>query len=539
MHNRPSRLTLAGLTLTSLLLGACADDPVLARHAAALASTCSARGQSTAYEWIATVGIAGRTTASGNNGGYLRVDEPVVVGPSFDLTLTPGFRSGAYGEYWRAWLDTDHDGLLEDSEVVLSASGSSTITRTISVPSGAADGDTTLRIAMRYGGYPSACGTFANGEVEDYVLVLPAGLDDVPPVLESRTPAAEATMVAVAGVVTARLSEPIDPASLDATSLTLAEAASGAPVAGTVEATSDPREVRFRASAPLSYSTLYEAALAADVTDAAGNPLGSAVRWTFETEPDPATVPLRIVRQSPAPGAGEVAVTSSLYVRFDHPLDGTTIVPEHFALRAGAVDVPFTVVPVWPDGATLVPAAPLARGTTYTLTVGTGLRDTRGLGLAEPISWSFTTVQHCVSQAGEWSTRPWMATLRIDSRTFSATRPQVSYFLDPTPIVRPLIWGSLSAQMRADDSGWYDPRVLWRAWVDWNRDGEFAADEVAFSRAGTGLQSATITPPPGQTAGKVRLRVAMKSGGTYPDVYPTPCGIGESAGVVDFDVDLK
>ena len=87
------------------------------------------------------------------------------------MTLTPGFASSSYNEYWRIWVDLNKDGDFDDAgEMLFEGSGSGAVTGAFTVPTDAAAGSTRMRVSMRYGGNPGTCGSFTYGEVEDYTL---------------------------------------------------------------------------------------------------------------------------------------------------------------------------------------------------------------------------------------------------------------------------------------------------------------------------------------------------------------------------------
>jgi len=132
---------------------------------------CTSSGDSQGYEWIAGVQIGGLNNPSGASGytDFTTLTANLSKGSAVSVSLTPGFASSSYTEYWRIWVDYNGDGDFEDSnEEVFSGTGSSTVSGSFTVPATAATGTTRIRVSMRYGGYPSSCGTFSWGEVEDY-----------------------------------------------------------------------------------------------------------------------------------------------------------------------------------------------------------------------------------------------------------------------------------------------------------------------------------------------------------------------------------
>jgi hypothetical protein len=139
------------------------------------ASYCASRGSSS-YEWIQQVAIAGQVRTSGNNGGYVdsTASTPIALSRSGNTyTLTPGFSSSAYVEYWRVWIDFNGDATFSDSEIVASGSGTTAISSSFTIPASATAGSKRMRISMKWNSAPAACGNFSYGEVEDYTVTIP------------------------------------------------------------------------------------------------------------------------------------------------------------------------------------------------------------------------------------------------------------------------------------------------------------------------------------------------------------------------------
>ena len=134
---------------------------------------CKAGGTNTRYEWIEKVTINRQSHQSGNNDGYGDFQTKVFKlnkGSSNYVKLNPGFAGHWYREFWTIWIDYNDDGYFEQSEVALQNNSYGTSYGKIWVPQGAAPGKHRMRIAMKYGSYPQACGNFNYGEVEDYTV---------------------------------------------------------------------------------------------------------------------------------------------------------------------------------------------------------------------------------------------------------------------------------------------------------------------------------------------------------------------------------
>jgi hypothetical protein len=150
------------------------------------ANYCASKGNSTTDEWIQSIVIGGMTKSSGNNSGYADFTATALTaaaGSSQSFTFTPGFSGGllgsnSYPEYWRVWIDYNHDGDFTDAgELAFDAGGTSTsaVNGSFTVSSLALLGATRMRVQMKYNGAPTSCESFSYGEVEDYTINITAG----------------------------------------------------------------------------------------------------------------------------------------------------------------------------------------------------------------------------------------------------------------------------------------------------------------------------------------------------------------------------
>ncbi len=142
---------------------------------------CSLKGNSSYYEWIANVTVNGQTKTSGNDGGYEDYSSFVFnlqENSTYNISLAPGYRSTQYNENWKIWIDLNQDGDLEDAgEELFDNPGQTkgTVTGSITLPTNLANGNYRMRVGMNgsSANYTlNPCGTFAYGEVEDYIVTI-------------------------------------------------------------------------------------------------------------------------------------------------------------------------------------------------------------------------------------------------------------------------------------------------------------------------------------------------------------------------------
>ncbi|SDC04012.1 C25 family cysteine peptidase [Williamwhitmania taraxaci] len=135
-------------------------------------SYCAVGSTRFSYEWIAKVAMNTFTNSSAGS-AYTDYTSKIIAlaTGSNTVTLTPGFASSAYSEYWAVYIDYNNDYDFDDSgELVFSGNGTAAVTGTITVPT-SATGSTRLRVVMKYNAAPAACGTsYGDGEAEDYTV---------------------------------------------------------------------------------------------------------------------------------------------------------------------------------------------------------------------------------------------------------------------------------------------------------------------------------------------------------------------------------
>ena len=226
--------------------------------------------------------------------------------------------------------------------------------------------------------------------------------DVTPPTVTATTPANNAVNVSRSITVTATLSEPMDPATINATTFELRDDAN---VLVTASVTYNPttRVATLTPGSPLAGSTLYTARVLGGATDprvkdAAGNALAVNRTWSFTTLAADVTPPT-VIATSPLDGATGFVRTANITATFSEAMTASTINTTTFELRdstnalvPAAVSYNATTRVV-----TLNPTPTLGFNAVYTATIKGGLTDPRvkdlqGNALASDRVWSFTTV---------------------------------------------------------------------------------------------------------------------------------------------------
>ncbi|MGA3070573.1 MAG: Ig-like domain-containing protein [Terracidiphilus sp.] len=205
-----------------------------------------------------------------------------------------------------------------------------------------------------------------------------------PPAVTAVVPANGAISVPIGQVLSATFSEGMNPATIGATTFTLAGpggAVTGAVAYSGVTAT-------FTPTANLAFSTVYTATITTGATSVAGTPLPANYVWTFTT----ITPPPAVTAVVPANGATGVPVNQVLSATFNEAMTCATLTSTTFTVTGpGATAVPGTV---GCEGAlaTFTPSNLLAVNTLYTATITTGAKSLAGTPLGANYVWTFLTL---------------------------------------------------------------------------------------------------------------------------------------------------
>lgn len=138
---------------------------------------CASNGNNTGDEYIQRVQMGSIDNSTGASaGGYGDFTNlSTTLGTSNSITITPLWTGTVYAEGYNVWIDFNRDGDFNDAgeQVFTRAATTATpITGTFSVPAGASQGATRMRVSMKYNGTPTTCESFTYGEVEDYTVII-------------------------------------------------------------------------------------------------------------------------------------------------------------------------------------------------------------------------------------------------------------------------------------------------------------------------------------------------------------------------------
>jgi hypothetical protein len=146
------------------------------------ANYCDSSATNTTDEGIIRVQLNGGDQISDMSSGYSDYTGSVFTslspGSTYALTVTGQTTGGPWDECVRAWIDFNQDGDFGDSGETIDVgchnfpdAGDYTFDPvSFTVPVGAADGNTRMRVSLRFNETPLACGVYTYGETEDYTV---------------------------------------------------------------------------------------------------------------------------------------------------------------------------------------------------------------------------------------------------------------------------------------------------------------------------------------------------------------------------------
>lgn len=139
---------------------------------------CASQGNSTADEKIGKVVFGTINNTSTGTAGYenfTSLSTSVNKSSGYTITITPSWTSTKYSEGYAVFIDYNQDGDFADAgETVWTKTASTTtpVSGSITIPATALSGSTRMRVAMKYNGVPTYCEAFSYGQVEDYTVVI-------------------------------------------------------------------------------------------------------------------------------------------------------------------------------------------------------------------------------------------------------------------------------------------------------------------------------------------------------------------------------
>jgi len=213
-------------------------------------------------------------------------------------------------------------------------------------------------------------------------------IDSTPPTILSTSPSNGDNNISISNNIEVSFSEEIDNKTINSTNIIVSDS-NGNKVIGTFSYSN--QVATFNPSSDLNYFTVYAVIVGTGVKDKIGNALVSGSSWNFTTSSAPDTTPPTIASTSPSGSSNNILISSDITITFSEAMDPSTIDTTNVTLQDSNGNSVGGVVSYNNKIATFDPANDLNYSTTYTVTIGTGVRDTASNNLSAISSWSFTT----------------------------------------------------------------------------------------------------------------------------------------------------
>ena len=150
---------------------------------------CSSESTNINDEYIGRVQL---NTIDNTSGGqfytdFTNISTNLTQDQNYTITVTPTWTGTIYNEGYSVWIDYNKDGDFNDAGEQVwtrSATSATPVSGNFTVPSGSTQGNTRMRVSMKYNGIPTSCETFTYGEVEDYTVnIQGSGPDTTAPII--------------------------------------------------------------------------------------------------------------------------------------------------------------------------------------------------------------------------------------------------------------------------------------------------------------------------------------------------------------------
>jgi GEVED domain/CARDB/HYR domain/Domain of unknown function DUF11/Secretion system C-terminal sorting domain len=146
---------------------------------------CAAKGTAPWEYWVGNVSLGTINNTSDKfkdfatlgYSDYTSISTTLNKGQSYPLSISPGLSwiGNVPNAYCRVWIDFNQNNAFEANELVLEKTNQNPLTQNVLIPTTALTGNTRMRVALKFGAYPTSCETFDKGEVEDYTVNITGG----------------------------------------------------------------------------------------------------------------------------------------------------------------------------------------------------------------------------------------------------------------------------------------------------------------------------------------------------------------------------
>jgi methionine-rich copper-binding protein CopC len=216
------------------------------------------------------------------------------------------------------------------------------------------------------------------------------GPDLTIPGVVSTNPYSSELNVPLNSPIQAQMSEPVDPGTVNSSSLAVIDNTTSQQIAGSPSLSANGQTISLVPSAPLVASHYYTVIFNA-IADLAGNVLisvGGPPNFSFTAGTASNATQPQVTGVSPANGLTGVPTNAQVMIQFNEPVDALTV--GQVTLSGGGTVNVIRTLSNANQTLILVPVVPLNSNTTYTVTV-TGVQDISGNSQASTVTTNFTT----------------------------------------------------------------------------------------------------------------------------------------------------
>lgn len=145
---------------------------------------CAAASTNTNDEYISRVQLNTIDNSSGPQfySDFTSLSTTLTKDTQYTITVTPTWTGTVYNEAYGVWIDYNRDGDFTDVGEQVFTQGNTqatSVSGSFTIPSGAVENSTRMRVIMRYNQVPGPCDNFTYGEVEDYTVVIEGSGPDI------------------------------------------------------------------------------------------------------------------------------------------------------------------------------------------------------------------------------------------------------------------------------------------------------------------------------------------------------------------------
>ncbi|MEY8849392.1 immunoglobulin-like domain-containing protein [Psychroserpens sp. XS_ASV72] len=150
---------------------------------------CGSASTNTNDEYISRVQLNTIDNSSGPQfySDFTGISTTLTKDTQYTITITPTWTGTVYNEAYSVWIDYNRDGDFTDAGEQVFTQGNTqatSVSGSFTIPSGAVENATRMRVTMRYNQIPGPCDSFTYGEVEDYTVIIEgSGPDTEAPVI--------------------------------------------------------------------------------------------------------------------------------------------------------------------------------------------------------------------------------------------------------------------------------------------------------------------------------------------------------------------